>query len=81
MTCPHEQPRETIESFHEFRCAMCGYAIAADSITNTDPECPELVRLHSPWAPFVGIVQGEDGDPATLLVLCSRRCAEQLVRR
>jgi hypothetical protein len=73
-----------LEQTRRFVCAICERALEAESVTSTHPECPELVRIkthvgEAEYRPWIGIVDGEPGEPPSLLVLCSRRCAEAFI--
>lgn len=91
MNCPHD-PNPTggpnaleIQQKRTLPCGVCRCPIEVDSVTNTDPECPELVALARwPGAEgrrvWWGLLQDTEGPPQ-LLVLCSTACMRRIVRR
>jgi hypothetical protein len=56
------------------KCVMCGARVVLVSCTAEHPEAPEMLRGHG-YNPFLGITS--DG---TLVVVCSQRCVDLLLR-
>jgi hypothetical protein len=69
------------ESSREFCCAVCGHILMVESAINTDSaRSPEFVRFLAMSGPWIGIVT-EDGKPAALVMVCSRRCLDSFLSR
>lgn len=62
-------------------CPMCEATVFIHSITSSDPECPEMMRIEQSVGPWFGIVGGPpyDNDPPSLIAVCSDACLKALI--
>lgn len=92
MNCPHDRALSTCQPCllaaafrgrhvtHEGRsipCAVCGEPIEVDSVTNADPECPEMIATPLGRRVWIGVAGDREGSQWCLC--CSTACLVKLV--
>lgn len=59
-------------------CAVCGLPIRLRSVTSPHPEAPEMAQMpHDAW---FGLLV-EEGEETAVVLVCSERCVQRLLRQ